>query len=208
MNTNDKLRELIRSPLSDGNPSADGVTQADRDAAAALIEEYWSGADDSMMKLARSYREGHSQGTFVRAFARHRQASIAQHEGGWGEPVAWMYEIATAFRNEEYCGWEPRLTKGKPFVPQGSMRNLTPLYAHPPATRPDALAEDRNAVLEEAEALDALCRTFEQWLKIGPSNQPTMPGSSIRPFSTGDLKAFVRGLRSLRSTEAPAQGGE
>lgn len=71
---------------------------------------------------------------------------------------------------------------------------------------------DRNAVLEEADALDALCKTFEQWLKVGPESQPTLPGSNFRPFSTGDLRAFVRGLQSVRSlrTEAPTQveGGE
>lgn len=52
------------------------VEQCDRDAAAALIEEYWSGSDASMMKLAKSYRAGHSQGAFVRAFARHRRQSL------------------------------------------------------------------------------------------------------------------------------------
>ena len=51
------------------------VTQADRDAAAALIECYWSGADAGMMRLAKDYRNGHSQGVFVRTFAAHRIAS-------------------------------------------------------------------------------------------------------------------------------------
>lgn len=51
------------------------VEQVDRTAAADLIEAYWSGADASMMKLAASYRAGHSQGVFVRAFATHREAA-------------------------------------------------------------------------------------------------------------------------------------
>lgn len=54
------------------------VRQCDREAAARLIEAYWCGADASMMKLAQSYRAGHSQGAFVRAFARHRQAAEAE----------------------------------------------------------------------------------------------------------------------------------
>lgn len=53
------------------------VMQADRDAAADLIEVYWAGASDNMRKLADSYRAGHSQGAFVRAFARHRLAHSA-----------------------------------------------------------------------------------------------------------------------------------
>ena len=50
-------------------------TQADRDAAAELIERYWSGANENMMKLAKSYRAGHSHGAFVRAMQAHRIAS-------------------------------------------------------------------------------------------------------------------------------------
>ena len=46
------------------------VEQRHRDAAADLIETYWSGADASMIKLAKSYRNGsHTQGVFPRAFA-------------------------------------------------------------------------------------------------------------------------------------------
>ena len=50
------------------------VSEMARQAAASLIEEYWSGSDAAMMKLARSYRDGHEQGAFVRAFARFEAA--------------------------------------------------------------------------------------------------------------------------------------
>ena len=50
------------------------VTQADREAAASFIEAYWN-CDASMLKLAASYRAGHTGGIFARAFARHRLAS-------------------------------------------------------------------------------------------------------------------------------------
>jgi hypothetical protein len=60
------------------HPEQVEITQEDREAAADLIETYWSGADASMLKLAQSYRAGHSQGVFARAFARHRLASLAK----------------------------------------------------------------------------------------------------------------------------------
>jgi hypothetical protein len=54
------------------------VTQADREAAADLIERYWRDMDEEgarMHKLAASYRAGHSQGVWVEAFARYRLAA-------------------------------------------------------------------------------------------------------------------------------------
>lgn len=70
------------------------VTQQDCEAAAALIEAYWSGADAAMMKLAASYRAGHSQGVFVRAFAAHRLAALEE-----AARVAWQ-PIETAPKDE------------------------------------------------------------------------------------------------------------
>lgn len=46
------------------------VSQRAREAAADLIDQYWSGSDDAMRKLAASIRAGHRHGAFVRAFAR------------------------------------------------------------------------------------------------------------------------------------------
>lgn len=54
------------------------VTEADCEAAAELIEHYWSdGSDDAvaMRRLAQSYRAGHTQGVWAHAFARHREAA-------------------------------------------------------------------------------------------------------------------------------------
>ena len=66
------------------------VTEADREAAADLIERYWSGADANMMKLAASYRAGHSHGVFVRAFADHRIAAFeAGRVAGLEEAASW-----------------------------------------------------------------------------------------------------------------------
>ena len=52
--------------------------QSSRDAAADLIENYWSGSDAEMMKLAKSYRAGHDHGTFLRAFESHRATVTAE----------------------------------------------------------------------------------------------------------------------------------
>lgn len=69
------------------------VTHADREAAADLIEAYWSGAGerhDEMRKLAQSYRAGHVQGVWAAAFARHRLAERAQI-------AEWLRERAAPF---------------------------------------------------------------------------------------------------------------
>jgi hypothetical protein len=64
----------LSSSISNAPTDSGEVIQADREAAASLIEAYWSGSDESMMKLAKSYRAGHSQGVFARAFRDHRLA--------------------------------------------------------------------------------------------------------------------------------------
>lgn len=56
------------------------VTQEDLDAAADLIESYWSRADANMMRLAKDTRNGHRQGAFPRAFAKHRITALVAKE--------------------------------------------------------------------------------------------------------------------------------
>ena len=48
------------------------------------------------------------------------------------EPVAWMFESERNFNLVGYGGWEKRITEYRPNAPQGSVRNVTPLYAAPP----------------------------------------------------------------------------
>lgn len=55
---------------------------------------------------------------------------------GGGEPVAWQFELANYFDKAtgEYSRWgSPQLSSSKPYVPEGSIRNLRPLYASPPS---------------------------------------------------------------------------
>jgi hypothetical protein len=70
------------------------VTQADLNAAADLIEQYWSGADESMMRLAKDTRNGHRQGAFPRAFARHRLATQADALAVMREAEGALAELA------------------------------------------------------------------------------------------------------------------
>lgn len=91
MNTNDKLRELIRPPLS----TANGVAQADRDAAKPFMDRFLDGssfADDSE-ELAL-------------AFARHRQASITQQ----AEEVARLRDALKPYSTAP-CTCAPRAKK-------------------------------------------------------------------------------------------------
>jgi hypothetical protein len=52
------------------------------------------------------------------------------------QPVAWSYEISTTTTEHGYDGWEHRITKYKPTVPEGAIRSLTPLYTAPPQRKP------------------------------------------------------------------------
>lgn len=57
-----------------------------------------------------------------------------------GEPVAWEYELATRITHGPergqmgYEGFDRRISFKKPNVPDGTVRNLRPLYSHPPVS--------------------------------------------------------------------------
>ena len=60
------------------------------------------------------------------------RAALAQQDEPVQEPVAWMFELARNFNLEGYGGWEKRITEYRPNTPEGSVRNVTPLYTAPP----------------------------------------------------------------------------
>jgi hypothetical protein len=67
----------------------------------------------------------------------------------WRRPVAWACEIAHANSTKgkaptEWFNWKPSLTWSKPKVPEGSMRNLRPLYALPAALMDDERTEAKS----------------------------------------------------------------
>jgi hypothetical protein len=49
--------------------------------------------------------------------------------------VGYSYELATAMDNGVYCDWSLRISHQKPNVPEGSIRNMTPLCSHPPSAQ-------------------------------------------------------------------------
>jgi len=53
-----------------------------------------------------------------------------------GEPIAWSYELATARYPDTgmYANFQRRLSWDEPVCVEGSIRNLTPLYAAQPAS--------------------------------------------------------------------------
>ena len=76
------------------------------------------------------------------------------------EPVAYVFELARAINTttREYCDWgKPQLSFSKPCVPPGSIRNLTALYATPPAPQPEPAAD----LVERAKAV------VNNWLRYG-----------------------------------------
>lgn len=46
-------------------------------------------------------------------------------------PVAWIYEIASEKRGDEYRGFREQVTEHRPCVQEGAIRNLRPLHAGP-----------------------------------------------------------------------------
>lgn len=73
-------------------------------------------------------------------------------------PVAWVFELATCIREDgTYSGWDesPRLSMTKPCVPEGSIRNLRPLYVATPAPAVDAVPAGEVERLREALAAEA-----------------------------------------------------
>lgn len=82
------------------------------------------------------------------------------------EPVAWRYELATTMEWKDgkavgpagYGGWKWHLTEYEPQVPEGSLRNLTPLYAALTAT---AGGQDREAIARASTLARRLCQLFD-----------------------------------------------
>jgi hypothetical protein len=57
-----------------------------------------------------------------------------------GEPVAWMYEYATTLNGDVYGGWTKDTSTCRPDIHERAIRNLSPLFAHPPMQTADVQA--------------------------------------------------------------------
>jgi hypothetical protein len=53
-----------------------------------------------------------------------------------GEPVAWMYILATTIKDGVYGGWENKLSRQKPNAPEGAVNHIVPLYTTPQQRKP------------------------------------------------------------------------
>ncbi len=85
------------------------------------------------------------------------------------EPVAWRYELATAiFESGEYTGWRCTISEKEPCVPENSIRNLQPLYTHPPQRKP-LTDEELKRVCAETFSYDphVIARAIERAHGIG-----------------------------------------
>ena len=85
------------------------------------------------------------------------------------EPVAWSYELATTMLEHGYDGWEHLITRYKPNVPEGSIRNLTPLYTTPPQRKP-LTEEEIDSIWDSEKAfadIYAIVRAIERAHGIG-----------------------------------------
>jgi hypothetical protein len=85
------------------------------------------------------------------------------------EPVAWRYELATAiFESGEYTGWRCTISEKEPCAPENSIRNLQPLYTHPPQRKP-LTDEEMKRVCAETFSYDpyVIARAIERAHGIG-----------------------------------------
>ena len=65
-----------------------------------------------------------------------------------GEPVAWLYEIANCLHPEgNYTDWRPCISRNRPSVPDGAIRNIQPLYTAAPSQEPVALTDSYAGVI-------------------------------------------------------------
>jgi hypothetical protein len=101
-------------------------------------------------------------------------------------PLAYAFEIATSrWPDGRYDGWEKRLSDRKPEVPEGSIRNLRPLYAHP---------QPGGELREAAEAVSMSAVRFEE----RPSE------SCVASAVVDRLRAALRTLPSTPSRDITA----
>ena len=93
-------------------------------------------------------------------------AALAEPEQ---KPVAWRYELSTAiFESGEYSGWRCTISEKEPCVPENSIRNLQPLYTHPPQRKP-LTDEELKRVCAETFSYDphVIARAVERAHGIG-----------------------------------------
>lgn len=107
------------------------VTQADREAAyGAYFECYDTAPNDLWLQAMLEGR--HDEDSLIQVLARHRHQAERETLARM-EPVAWMYSWRKWFRYDDERDWcDGYLSRTKPRD-SDDVRNVTPLYALPPA---------------------------------------------------------------------------
>lgn len=67
--------------------------------------------------------------------------------------MGYSYELATAMDDGVYCDWSLRISHQKPNVPEGSIRNLTPLRSYfPSSVVPESWIKAAKGAIDFAES--------------------------------------------------------
>lgn len=94
----------------------------------------WPHASVLVGKVARAMLAAHkarSERTMAQVDFGECEASNDEPSEQQREPVAWTYELAHCCSGGEYGCWQSHLSRDKPNVPNGSIRDLIPLYELP-----------------------------------------------------------------------------
>lgn len=97
------------------------------------------------------------------------------------KPVAWRYQLADMriWHNgvpDEYTDWHWKVSEHEPNAGEG-MRNVTPLYEHPPAIPPQGgSAQLQKSQAKEPEASGGLCAIAPRAVQVG---EPTRIGAVV-----------------------------
>jgi hypothetical protein len=101
----------------------------------------------------------------------------ASRQGVEGDGVrGYSYELARSIENGKYCDFALHISRQKPSVPVGSIRNLEPLYTHPAseATGDDQAKADERISVHEYTArmsLEAL-KFYTEWMQRNDCGEP------------------------------------
>ena len=108
-------------------------------------EDYYDEVLEAMWWAWQASREapvawwdGDSEAFITRKQAEAVQASRRTLEGDGVR--GYSYELARSIENGKYCDFALHISRQKPSVPVGSIRNLEPLYTHPASAAKQAVS--------------------------------------------------------------------
>jgi hypothetical protein len=161
-----------------------GANSSRTDDERAAFEEWWKTTRLSERNqawlgwLARSIIAG-QQSAGAREAASQPAAVTGQ------EPVAWIYEFATAIcEGRQYSGWEKRLTSYLPNVPEGSIRNIIKMVGY---TAPQSAPEKQAARGLTDEQREDIARTIHRDCTL-------IPGATFHNAAKMAIESTLRAM--------------